>query len=71
MYWTRAAFRPLNISPDVEPGDEDAVQGPRFLKEFEKKRREEAATSEEEEVLVEQLPESQNLTSTAQPKSGD
>jgi len=57
MYWTRAAIRPLDISPEVEPGDENTVRGPRFLREFEKKRREEA---EVEEDLVEQLPESQN-----------
>jgi hypothetical protein len=61
MYWARAASRPLDIMPEVEPEDEDAVRGPRFLREFEKKRREEAAMKKEEEesspAQLSELPE--------------
>jgi len=57
MYWSRAAFRPLDIAPEVDPEDEDLVRGPRFLREFEAKRREEAVIKNEEESSVEQLPE--------------
>lgn len=39
-YWSRAAFRPLYIAPDVDSDDEDGVRGPKFLRDFEKKRRE-------------------------------
>jgi hypothetical protein len=55
MYWSRAAFRPLDIAPEVDSEDEDAVRGPRFLREFEKKRREEAVIKNdvEESSIVE------------------
>lgn len=57
MYWSRAAFRPLNIEPEVDPEDEDVVCGPRFLREFEAKRREEAVMKkDDEESSVGQLP---------------
>jgi hypothetical protein len=60
MYWSRAAFRPLDIAPDVDPEDEDAVRGPRFLREFEAKRREEALMKTDvEESTVGQMPEPQ------------
>jgi hypothetical protein len=57
MYWSRAAFRPLDIAPDVDPEDEDAVRGPKFLRDFEEKRREEAVMKRDEESSVGQLPE--------------
>lgn len=58
MYWSRAAFRPLDIAPEVEPDEEDTVRGPKFLREFEKKRREEAVMkNDDEESSVRQLPE--------------
>lgn len=60
MYWSRAAFRPLDIAPEVDPEDEGAVRGPKFLREFEKERREEAAMKrDDEESTVEQITEPQ------------
>lgn len=38
MYWTRAAYRPLNIAPDVSPREEKYYLGRKFLKSFEDKR---------------------------------
>lgn len=58
MYWSRAAFRPLDIAPEVDPEDEDAVRGPKFLREYEKKRHEEAVAKKEDgESTVRQIPE--------------
>jgi hypothetical protein len=58
MYWSRAAFRPLDIAPEVDSEDEDAVSGPRFLREFEKKRREEAVIKKDvEESSIGENPE--------------
>jgi hypothetical protein len=57
-YWSRAALRPLHIAPEVDLEDEDAVQGPRFLREFETKRYEEADMKKDvEESSVGQLTE--------------
>ncbi len=56
MYWSRAAFRPLDIAPEVETDDEDAVRGPKFLRDFERKRREEVAMKKDEASSVAPLP---------------
>ncbi len=59
MYWSRAVSRPLNIAPHVEPGDEDALQGPEFLREFEEMRQEKAAlTRDGGRDSIAQLPNS-------------
>jgi hypothetical protein len=53
MYWKRAAYRQLNISPDLDGSDadpEDRRVGPKFLFEFEQKRKElEKALAESKE----------------------
>ena len=38
QFWTRAVQRPLYIAPDVDEEDENAVQRPSFLREFEEMR---------------------------------
>lgn len=58
MYWSRAAFRPLDIAPEVDPEDEDTVRGPKFLRELEKKLREEGVVKMDDgESTVGQIPE--------------
>jgi hypothetical protein len=38
MYWRRAALRPLNIAPDVEPNEIGYYLGRKFLQDFEENR---------------------------------
>jgi hypothetical protein len=50
MYWERAAYRPLNIRPDIDDEDIDDVDrfGPQYLREYEAANRRAAASGDKE-----------------------
>lgn len=75
MYWKRAAYRQLNLSPDLDGSDADAEDrrvGPKFLFDFEQKRKdlEQAlAESKEEDDVEKAIQASQVEGETADAKA--